>query len=181
VRRQGRDAGCVRSPVVLHPRRAGRAAGTTDELVDLARCHAEVLRGPCRFLATAAHMYVETELPSRVADEAAQPPQLNTQLSRVTRRFADQARPVSAPLDLCTRAEAGAMPPRASFTLHVRSLDSQIAAAVAARFRRSPPRTGSRSPESVERWLREGGCQLFPHSELSVLAGSMRRAFCAGR
>src|SRR6266852_4011038 len=54
--------------MLLRPWRAGRAAGTTVELVDLARCHAEVLRGPCRFLATAAHMYVETELPSRVAD-----------------------------------------------------------------------------------------------------------------
>src|SRR5258708_27072607 len=106
-------------------------------------------------------MYVETDRRASWADQAAQPPQLNTHLSRVTRRFADQARPVSAPLDLCTRAEAGAMPPRASFTLHVRALDSQIAAAVAARSRRSPPRTGSRSPERVERRLREGGCQLF--------------------
>jgi hypothetical protein len=34
---------------------------------------------------------------------------------------------------------------------------------------------------TLPRRLREGGRQLFPHSELSVLAGSMRRAFCAGR
>src|ERR1700680_1888586 len=68
VRCQRRDAGCVRPPVLLRPRRAGWPAGTTDELLDFGRCHAESLRGPCRFLAAAAHVYGEVQLPSRVAD-----------------------------------------------------------------------------------------------------------------
>ena len=68
VRRQHRDAGCVRPPVLLRPRRAGRPAGATDEPLDFGRCHAELLRGPYHFLATAAHVYVEFQLPSRAAD-----------------------------------------------------------------------------------------------------------------
>ena len=55
VRRQRGDAGGVRPPVLLRPRRAGRPAGATDELLDLTKCHAELLRGPRRLLATAAH------------------------------------------------------------------------------------------------------------------------------
>src|SRR5204862_1435180 len=54
VRRQHRDAGCVRPPVLLRPRRAGRPADATDELLDFGRCHAELLCGPCHFLATVA-------------------------------------------------------------------------------------------------------------------------------
>ena len=59
ARSQHRDAGCVRPSMLLRPRRAGRAAGTADELLDRASRDAEVLRGQRRFLAAAAHLHVE--------------------------------------------------------------------------------------------------------------------------
>ena len=68
VRRQHCYARCVRPPVLLRPRRTGRPAGTTDELLDLTKCHAELLRGPRRLLATAAHVDIESELPRRATD-----------------------------------------------------------------------------------------------------------------
>ena len=60
VRRQHCHARGVRPPVLLRPRRTGRPAGTTDELLDLTKCHAELLRGPRSLLATAAHFVTYT-------------------------------------------------------------------------------------------------------------------------
>ena len=68
VRRQHCYARCVGPPVLLRPRRTGRPAGTTDEVLDLTKCHAELLRGERSLLATTAHVDIESELPRRAAD-----------------------------------------------------------------------------------------------------------------
>src|SRR6185503_7372152 len=68
VSSQHRDAGCIRPPVLLRPRRSSRPSGTTDELLDCPWGQAELLRGPCRLRAAAARVHVESELASRVAD-----------------------------------------------------------------------------------------------------------------
>src|SRR2546425_12630931 len=68
VRRQCGDAGRVRPPMFLCPRRTGWTAATGNELLEFARHHAEALRRPCRFIATAAQLHLEPKLPGRVED-----------------------------------------------------------------------------------------------------------------